>query len=224
LKVQELLVANGHWNYSMTCLQITPTLATLSFGKPLRQFDYSTITDAVLHIKYMAREDAGVFKNGAIAHLRDYFSQDGTTLSLRMFNLRQEFPSQWQRFLNPSNPVDGNVFELEMLPSLFPIRDQDKTLKVNTIWLLARCTDSGSYTVVMTPPLPEPPPADSNTMKLTPVNQYGGLHFSQKDVEVEIDLTASSVKWQLQMSRPSGNLKEEVEDVLLVLGYKWEES
>ena len=87
--------------------------------------------------------------------------------------------------------------------------------------MLARCTDSGNYTVVMTPPLPEPPPVEPNTLTLASVNQYGGLHFSQKDVEVEIDPTVSPVKWQLQMSRPSGNLKEEVEEVLLVLGYEW---
>ena len=35
----------------------------------LRQFDYNTITDAVLHIKYTAREDVGLFKNRAITHL-----------------------------------------------------------------------------------------------------------------------------------------------------------
>jgi len=191
------------------------------FGKALRQFDYGTITDVILHIKYTAREDAGPFKNGAIAHLRDYFSQEGTTPSLRMFNLRQEFPTQWHRFLNPTNPDNGNIFELEMGASLFPFRDGGKTLKVNTIWLLARCTNTGNYSVTMTPPLPEPPPAGSNTMTLTPVNQYGGLHFAQKNVETEIDLTASPVPWQLQMSRPGGNLKEEVEEVLLVLGYEW---
>src|SRR5205823_3804502 len=27
------------------------------FGRSLRQFDYSTITDAILHVKYTARED-----------------------------------------------------------------------------------------------------------------------------------------------------------------------
>ncbi|WP_181314504.1 hypothetical protein [Phormidesmis priestleyi] len=123
------------------------------FGKSLRQFDYNTITDAIVHVKYTAREDAGAFKNGAVAHLRDYFSQDGATPSLRMFNLRQEFPTQWQRFLNPTDPADGNVFELEMIPNLFPVRDAEKTLKVSTVWLLARCTDAGDYSVVMTPPL-----------------------------------------------------------------------
>ena len=194
------------------------------FGKPLRQFDYSTIPDAILHVKYTAREDAGVFKNGAVAHLRDYFSQDGATHSLRMFNLRQEFPNQWHSFLHPANQADGNIFEFEMLPSLFPVLGQGKTLKINTIWLMARCTDPGSYTVVMTSP------PGSDTMTLAPVNQYGGLHFSQKDVAAEVVPTAPPVKWQLKMTRPGGgNLQEdpvkkvmEVEDVLLVLGYEWE--
>ncbi len=208
-----------------------PDPAKPDFGRPLRQFDYSTISDAILHFKYTAREDAGPFKNGAITHLREYFSQDETTPSLRMFNLRQEFPSQWHRFLNPTNPANGNIFELEMKPSLFPIRDAEKTLKVNTIWLLARCTDAGSYTVVMTPPLPEPPPAESNTLTLAPVNQYGGLHFSQKDnLGIEVVPIDPPIKWQLKMTRPGGgNLQEdpvkkvmEVEDVILVLGYEWE--
>lgn len=203
------------------------------FGKPLRQFDYGTISDAILHVKYTAREDAGAFKNGAVTNLRDYLCQDGMTHSLRMFNLRQEFPTQWHRFLNPANPANGNIFELEMLPSLFRIIDSEKTLKVNTIWLFARCTDAGNYSVVMTPPLPAPPPSGSNSMTLAPVNQYGGLHFSQKDVAalgIEVVSTDPPVKWQLQMSRPGGgNLQEdpvkkvmEVEDVILVVGYEWE--
>jgi hypothetical protein len=205
------------------------------FGQPLRQFDYKTISDAILHVKYTAREDAGAFKNGAVAHLRDYLSQDGTTHSLRLFNLRQEFPTQWHRFLNPTNPATGNIFELEMSLSLFRIIDSEKILKVNTILLLARCTDSGNYSVVMTPPLPVSPSDGSNSMTLARVNQYGGLHFSQKDVAalgIEVVTTDPPMKWQLKMSRPGGgNLQEdpvkkvmEVEDLILVLGYEWENS
>jgi hypothetical protein len=193
------------------------------FGKPLRQFDYGTISDAILHVKYTAREDAGPFKNAAITHLRDYFSQDEATPSLRLFNLRQEFPTQWHRFLHPTNPTDGNVFELEMSPNLFPFRDHGKTLKINTIWLFARRPDAGNFSVIMTPPLPEPPPAGSNTMTLAPVNQYGGLHFSQKDVTavgIEIVPTAPPVKWQLRMLTP-GSESLQVDDLLLALGYEW---
>ncbi len=203
------------------------------FGKPLRQFNYNTISDVILHVKYTAREDAGTFKNAAVAHLRSYFSQEDSIPALRMFNLRQEFPTQWSRFLNPVNQSNGNVFELEMSPKLFAWRDSEKTLKVNTIWVLARCADLGGYTVVMSPPLappPTPPTPDPNRMTLITSNRYGGLHFGQLDVAVEISSTASPVKWQIKMSRPDGSnlqkdpLKEgmEVEDLMLVLGYQWE--
>jgi Tc toxin complex TcA C-terminal TcB-binding domain/Neuraminidase-like domain/Salmonella virulence plasmid 28.1kDa A protein len=201
------------------------------FGKALRQFDYETISDAILHIKYMAREDGGQFKNGAVAHLREYFSQvsqDGSTPSVRMLNLRQDFPSQWHRFLHPTKPADGNVFEFETIPNLFPLRDSEKTLKINTIYLLARCTDGGSYKVVTTPS------SGSNTFVLDPDNKLGGLHRNNNnDVSsqgIEIVLTDPPVKWQLKMTRPGGgNLQEdpvkkvmEVEDVFLILGYEWE--
>jgi len=203
------------------------------FGTPLRQFDYNTISDVILHIKYTAREDAGAFKNSAVTHVRDYFSLDGTTPSLRMFNLRQEFPTQWHRFLNPTDSTKGNVFELEMSSSLFPMRDQGKTLKVNTVWMIARCTNSGNYDVVITPPLPAPP-AGSNTMTLSKSAQLGGLHYAAKGKQVTppevplfdaaVDLSAASTtKWHLKVTRPGGgNLQaNEVSDLILILGYEW---
>ena len=224
----------GQWSLELfnDLPENNPDSENPDFGKPLRQFNYSTITDVILHVNYTAKEDAGEFKNRAISHLREYFSQNEGTPSLRMFNLRQDFPSEWQRFLNPDpdNPEEENVFELEMSPDLFPTLDRDKTLKVNTVYLLARCTGAGSYEVVMTPPLP----AESYTMTLEKVNQYGGLHFSQKNVStegIEIVPTKPTIKWQLKMTRPDGgNLQQdplteemEVKEMLLVLGYEWEE-
>jgi hypothetical protein len=35
---------------------LDPDTGLQDFGKPLRQFDYRTISDAILHIKYTARE------------------------------------------------------------------------------------------------------------------------------------------------------------------------
>jgi hypothetical protein len=201
------------------------------FGKPLRQFDYSTISDAILHIKYTAREDAGVFKNAAVSHLRDYFSRDKPTPALRMFNLRREFPTQWQRFLNPASDTNGNVLEIDISTNLFNFRDRDKTLKVNTISLLARCTEKGNYSVLLNLPLPAALPAGSDKYTLAQVTQYGGLHFSQKDVSafgIAIVSTDPPVKWQLKMTNPlSKNLQKdpvEVEELFLVVGFEWNES
>lgn len=215
-----------------------PDPGSPDFGRPLRQFDYGTISDAILHVRYTAREDAGPFRNGAITHLRQYLAGEaeaGPAPSLRMFSLRQEFPTQWHNFLHPANPADGNTFALEMRPALFPLRDAGKTLKINTLWLLARCADSGVYTVVLDPPLPAPPPVDSNVMKLSPLGQYGGLHHAQKGdaqnpLGIEIAPFAAPVTWRLKMTNPqNGNLQQdpvtgdmEVRDVFLILGYEWE--
>ena len=186
-----------------------------------------------LHVKYTAKEDAGPFKNGAIANLRDYFSQDGQTPSWRMLSLRQEFPSQWQRFLHPTDPAKGNIFELALTAELFRTLDAAKMLKINTVWLLARCTDPNGYEVTMTPPLPAPPPPGANELTLVRSTQLGGLHFAQRDTSADavvFDSAAPPVTWRLAMTRPGGgNLQEdavtkemEVEDLVLVLGYEWE--
>jgi Tc toxin complex TcA C-terminal TcB-binding domain/Neuraminidase-like domain/Salmonella virulence plasmid 28.1kDa A protein len=210
-----------------------PDPAAEDFGKALRQFDYGTISDAVMHVKYTAREDAGPFKIGAVKHLRAYFSEDGTIPSQCLFNLRQEFPGQWRRFLKPVNPAVGNVLEFEMSPGQFPLKDAGKTLKINTVWLLARCSDAGTYSVVLDPPPAPPLPAQPVQMKLARVNQYGGLHFSQKDVsalQIEVSPLGPPAKWSLKMSRPGGGNLEpdpatnemEVGDLLFVVGYEWE--
>ena len=203
------------------------------FGKPLRQFDYSTISDAILHVKYTSREDAGPFKNGAIQNLRDLLSADETTPSMRMFDLRKEFPAQWHRFLHPANPADGNVFELDLSSSHFRVLDQAKTLNVNSIILLARCTEETDYDAEWTWPTPASPPAGENEMTLVRVNQYGGLHFNKKSVvgwDIAIQPNGATVKWQLKMRRDDGgNLQEdpvtkamEVGELLLVVGYEWD--
>ncbi|HEX8720433.1 MAG TPA: neuraminidase-like domain-containing protein [Pyrinomonadaceae bacterium] len=211
-----------------------PDPAAPDFGAPLRQFDYGTISDAVVHLKYTAREDAGPFKNKAVAHLRDYFGEDGASPALRLFSLRQEFPTQWHRFLNPAAPGGANVFEFEMSPSLFPLRDAGKTLKVNRLWLLARCTDDGVYEAVFSPPLPEPPAPGSEPLELGRAAEFGGLHFAARGGDtplgVELVPTGPPVKWRLTMTNPAGDSLQkdaltqemEVEDVLLVLGYEWD--
>ena len=82
-----------------------------------------------------------------------------------------------------------------MAPELFPSRDAGKTLNINTIWLLARATDRTlRYEVVMPRPGQSPPvPADTLTIPLAAVNQYGGLHFSQTDVSgMDIKVLPSS--------------------------------
>jgi hypothetical protein len=195
------------------------------FGKALRQFDYSTITDAVLHVKYTAREDAGEFKKKAVKHLQTYFSltESGKTPAVRMLNLRQEFPTQWHRFLNPGNPTDSNVFELEMAPNLFPLRDGKKALKVTKIWLLANSSGQGELTLDLTVPrLDEPIPITLTQGD----NRFGNLHFGAPDIPDGIEIVPADPpdKWKLATSGGTSWSAGQLEDLFLVIGYEWKET
>jgi hypothetical protein len=205
-----------------------------NFARDLRQFDYSTITDAVLHVRYTAREDVGPFRSTAIAHLRERFQQDGSKASYRLLDLRREFPTPWHRFLYPTKAGDTNILELEVSHRLFRPIDSGKTLQVTGLWMLARCTDAGAYKVVLTPVL-EPPagPPDPIEMNLPKLDKYGGLHAIEgKDVASATGFTLNPtdpLKWKLNMTRPGGGplklddttKRMEVEDLILVLGYEW---
>lgn len=51
-----------------------PDPANPDFASPLRQFDYSAITDAVLHVRCTPREGTRPFTDAATASLRGSFS------------------------------------------------------------------------------------------------------------------------------------------------------
>jgi hypothetical protein len=170
----------------------------------LRQFDHSTITNAILHVRYIAREDSGPFKSGAIQNLRDYLTLDATTPSFRFFDLlRQEFPTEWYRFLSPINIANGNVLELEMYPRLFQLLDTGKTLKINSIALLARCSDDGAYQIVAAPPLP----GGSNTMSIAngePIRRFALRATGRVREGIEVTPNGQNTTWLLRMNRPGG--------------------
>jgi peptidoglycan hydrolase-like protein with peptidoglycan-binding domain len=210
----------------------------VDFGEPLRQFDYDTISDAIIHVKYTAREDAGPFKNLAIQHLRDYFWEQNTPC-LRMFNLRQDFPNEWYRLLNPENAADGNVFDLVLNKNHFPYKDSGHQLQVNAIVMLARCSDTRDYEITCTPSCqPDSPSPWSLSFTLAKSPDFGNLHFARIDNledNIILDLGTTN-EWTLTVRAPTKNNIElndhtknnlgpnEMEDLIVILGYQWVKS
>jgi hypothetical protein len=68
--------------------------------KDLRQFDYDSISDIILHMSYTARED-NALKNAAIGHLKEYFNIEGAASGnfARIISLKQEFPDSWYQLM-----------------------------------------------------------------------------------------------------------------------------
>ena len=210
-------------------LSNNPDPANPDWGRPLRQFDFSTITDIVIHVKYTAREDVGQFKNAAITHLREYYDTDDGAPATRVLNLKQAFPNAWHRMQHPANEAEGNVLRFEMSKNLFPYRDGTHALKINTLSFLARASGAGDYTVTLNPPIP---PIDNGgededvAIAMAQSETYGNLHVATRDTiadGITVDFAAPET-WQLTIQPPTGqNLAAgELSDFFLVLGYEWD--
>jgi Tc toxin complex TcA C-terminal TcB-binding domain len=70
----------------------------LNLPTDLRTFDYTSISDAILHISYTARP--GVRSDAVVADLRKLFAAAKDRTLARSFSLRYDFPSEWAAFLS----------------------------------------------------------------------------------------------------------------------------
>jgi len=69
----------------------------LELPNDVPQFDFESISDVVLHMRYTARE-AGNLRTDAVAYLRDEVLQDPDTLA-QLFSLNHDFPDAWRPFV-----------------------------------------------------------------------------------------------------------------------------
>ena len=83
----------------------------LSLPDEFRQFDYESITDVVLHLRYTARDGGGTLGTTAVGELRDaldtWVHGGGGKGQLRVFSARREFADQWNRFM--ATPAGGTA-------------------------------------------------------------------------------------------------------------------
>ncbi|HEY5813978.1 MAG TPA: hypothetical protein VIT23_15155, partial [Terrimicrobiaceae bacterium] len=75
------------------------------------QFDYDTISDVILHIRYTAREGGALLRRGAIENLKTALETAQAAGSVRLFSLRHEFPTEWAKFRSAPS---GNIAELKL--------------------------------------------------------------------------------------------------------------
>jgi hypothetical protein len=130
--------------------------------KQLRLFDFSTINDVVVHLRYTAREGKNEFKGNVIAQVNGMLSAppaiDDTNGMLEMqlpryFSLRHEFANDWFAY---ANKVASGVIGWQMLfkinPGMFPAFTKGKKIQVNELYFKLRKKSSltGDYTLHVT--------------------------------------------------------------------------
>jgi hypothetical protein len=103
----------------------------LELPSDFRQFDYNSISDVILHMRYTAREGGDVLKRSAISYLQNVIKGANASGLIRLFSLRHDFPSEWHRFVNGT----GN-FEATIKKEFFPYFVQGKTIKISNSLLI----------------------------------------------------------------------------------------
>ena len=83
------------------------------------QFDHSTISDVIVHVRYQAREGGLALRTAATTALQEKIAAAATVGSVRLLSLRQEFPTEWARFTaSTSSTSDG------LAPLTFTLREE----------------------------------------------------------------------------------------------------
>jgi len=105
------------------------------------QFDYNTISDVILHIRYTAREGGGLLRNGATAYVKELLRDAQAVGSVRLFSVRHEFPTEWAKFRSQT-PAVNQRFELvlNLRPEHYPFWSQGRLNSVARVDILARGT------------------------------------------------------------------------------------
>jgi hypothetical protein len=75
-------------------------ISTWTFELPngLRQFDFDTISDVLLHIRYTARQGGALLRDISVAEIKKMIGVTAQTPLKCLFSLRQDFPSEWEHF------------------------------------------------------------------------------------------------------------------------------
>ena len=82
-----------------------PANPSVEPSEPL-QFDYDTISDVILHIRYTAREGGELLRKGAVKNIATLIDNAEAAGSVRLLSLRHEFSTEWARFKSTQIDVD----------------------------------------------------------------------------------------------------------------------
>ena len=102
----------------------------LELPQDFRTFNYDTISDVILHVRYTARLGGAPLARQATTEVRRQLSQASKQGMALLFALRHDFPSQWSEFLAGRDPLTLTVSR-----DHFPYLVQSRNLRIDALML-----------------------------------------------------------------------------------------
>ncbi|HEY5916070.1 MAG TPA: hypothetical protein VIU13_01650, partial [Chryseolinea sp.] len=195
----------------------------IQLNKDFPQFDYSTISDIILHLSYTAREGGELLKSKAVENfnkkLNDQALSEDKDGLYRVYDLKREFSDKVYKFLHPSNPADDQELMLENLQDKLPyFTTKFKSKKVKRLEVVSLMKEKVAYKVMLSPLGNQ----DSNLLSLVNTDTtYKGLHRATKDLA---GAEAQLGSWTLKIKKDGvADFKslpvDAIEELFLIVNY-----
>ncbi len=142
--------------------------------KDLPQFDYDTISDVVLHVRYTARDGGDVLRKAALGAIQQEVKEANSFEGLtRLLSVRHEFPTAWAKFQNQVTEDSHFDLAINLRREHYPLWAQ----KLNSVARLTIFVKGNkdlqlgsSIDLEITPPKPDSP----TTIKESQTNKVDG--------------------------------------------------
>ncbi|MBA3542770.1 MAG: hypothetical protein H0T79_24345, partial [Deltaproteobacteria bacterium] len=189
----------------------------LTLPAPRPQFDYATISDVVMHVRYTAREGGEQLRGDAGTSLATKLNTMLVSLKdtglMRVFSAKHEFPTEWNAFMNPTSATAAQVLDLAVLAERFPYFAAISTIKITRIELIADAKVPAINGLVATPiPLNTPP------LNATGDGYYGPL------LRLVLDYSTAKKSpgtWSIQNPAANPRLtRDRLNDLLVLVHYE----
>jgi hypothetical protein len=132
----------------------------LDLSKQFKTFDYSTISDAILHLRYTARDGGQALSDAADASTASLLADANTRPLMRLFSLRHEFPSEWNRFVN-LQASGMTTITVELGTTRFPYLAQGRHIVVREVKALGRSKSGAPPQLAIAPGQTPPDPGST---------------------------------------------------------------
>ncbi len=195
----------------------------LSFPGAVRQFDYNTISDVILHIKYTAKEDTNL-AGPATTALTTIMTNTGVEMP-RYFSLKREFANEWYAFAEAVLNNDPNAkLNIQLKASHFPFFTSGKNMQVRGMFMQSRLKPTIATSPAYVLDVKDTP----NNFKATLSNNTGANVITPiTGTQVPLSLGPINQTTNLQLAldiKKSGvnvNLETVLDDLYLVVYYKF---
>ncbi|MEU3429839.1 neuraminidase-like domain-containing protein [Streptomyces gardneri] len=175
-----------------------------------RQFDYESVSDLILHLRYTARDGGAPLRAKAVDSLRATFSgqsaEPGAPAPLtRMISVRHEFPDAWHRFLNTPTGAD-RVLALPISKRRFPYFASRGEVHVTRLAVFSVGSDTALSELRLSV---KDPTADDGPARTTTLTPSGGptapgltVYRHQGDLDEAVTDNEATV-WEIAVRAPA---------------------